>query len=140
MPDLKRPLGLRAVGLIPLALWIFTSVGCISVPIADLNMVSTRPMNVPVTRGVKVRGEDCIRMIWVVPTKGRIFAQADRAIENALKQGQADMLLDAHIYARQTIFILYNKVCIVAEGIAATFESTPPRATGEPRVPALGAP
>ena len=94
---------------------VFLLAGCTR-RIVDFTIISTKNVAVPVdSKGLRIKGEDCVVVIlfpFGVPT---IKEAIDRAIENA--GPEYDALIDGVIYAGNYSFI-FGQQCFIAEGTA----------------------
>ncbi len=114
----------------PVLIWVIMvlitfNVGC-SVRLATFPLVTTKEVSgFPVKSGADARGEDCVHMISFIPIGG-LRPQFTEAVRRALDSGGGDFLLNARIYNKFFITLVYSRVCIVAEGTLGFLESHDP--------------
>ena len=79
-----------------------------------IGTATTRSIELPGEKGTRVRGEDCRSRIFVFPTG---FINIRNAIDDALKKGGGDFLVDAVIDSEDRgIPLVYMRECWIAEG------------------------
>ncbi len=84
-----------------------------------LAAVSVKTLEVPLSTGERVKGEDCLWLAWIFPVNGRYLVRYDKAIEKAIESSQADFLTDVTMYRTLFHFIIGSHYCAVVEGTVA---------------------
>lgn len=94
--------------------------GCVDMRVGDLTMVSTKNVDLSDTQldakqGKRVTGENCKWSVLGIP-----LGQPDLkdAVDNALENGQSNMLVDEVTRVKASSFIVAGKACYVVEGTA----------------------
>jgi hypothetical protein len=95
--------------------------GC-SIPTGHLTAISTRALNTPIQKGIKVKGKDCNNLLFgIIPITSTFIPNYERATENALSQGGGDILVDVKAYRTLLILpLILTRICEVVEGTSAT--------------------
>lgn len=97
---------------------------------ADMTAVSTKSMDFPGERLGEVEGVEKTHIIVIVPTRQPSIKEA---IDRALRQKDADMLVDAAVYVRSWyIPFVYGQVSIKVKGTAVRLHPRPVEPKPEP--------
>gem|GEM_PF-2028592 len=109
--------------------------GC-ATRILDFTVISTKNVDIPGTRGVKVEGEDMKSIVIIFPTGQPSIKEA---VDRALEKGDGDVLLDGVIYMKQWyIPYIYGEMGYVVDGTA--MRTSPPGTAPQKRARAVVAP
>ena len=89
----------------------------------DFTVGSTKNIGQLVQKGERVQGEDCFRMVFILPVSWPPMQRSfTRAIDNALEKTNGDVLVEAVLSERIFFTFVYNEACYIAEGYAARAE------------------
>lgn len=89
--------------------------------ITDFTAISTKNVNLAVTKKNRVQGSDCTNLLFGFIPLGKIQSNVKDAIDRAIEVEKGDLLLDGVIYQKFIVIpLILTHVCIVAEGTSAT--------------------
>lgn len=98
----------------------FCSACSANVKITEFSLVGKDSISLPIKRGERVTGKNCVYIYSFIPTG--FTADMGKAVEDALIKGNGDVLLDGKIYHHGWwIPFIYGEACFIVEGTVGKF-------------------
>lgn len=83
-------------------------------------LITTKPVDLDLTAGSRVKGEDCVWHFLLIPLSGKFYPSFKNAVENALEIGKGDVLLNVEMYHLIIPLTIVAYSCAQVEGTVAT--------------------
>ncbi|MBH0198797.1 MAG: hypothetical protein HP497_05150 [Nitrospira sp.] len=86
----------------------------------DFTMLSTKHVDLSgVKRGFRGKGEDCVTYVLLVPDRAPRWPNIEAAMDQAIENGQGDILIDPVVTQFTWTAYIVSQDCIIVEGTVA---------------------